>query len=470
MATVVANQSWKLIFSIKPSVTARWRMLNSIELSTSWQFINHILIPIYKSFDIQNQLLVETIKTFQFLNELESKVSLVKSWKIRNWIGATPQYNTATYQILIDDTDVTDFILDTNINLSEDNYVNTVDIKFSDLTLYANFKPITKDATERIRIFINGIEYAFLLEERTSNVEFNELNFSIWGRSKLAVLDKPFSEVSVLEFADSGLASDIIDRFASGLLVTFDIVNFFINKNTLQINEKTPLEIIKTVVKAGGGIIRSGKKNELIVRYKYPNLKNINLLTPDLTLNDLTDITILDESEKMSNGLNAVLVEGKIGRISRLHGLFEVDPVRNPNGRVGAVGTPFHLRLYLFPISSSSLEYPNDVYKMELSNGEYLYQGSLTETITDEVIRIINGQATTRYPIQSMVSTTWLTTNIGSLSITNVGDNYLDLISTGSKRLGIAKITYVTEYDLYYIFNTSVSIALVASIREVSKL
>jgi hypothetical protein len=471
-------QAWLIKHDLPDFIYRSWKMLNKGPTEAAFQMQNDILLTLFNAWQLINHSKIDASEAWLLKNFIDAVDKASNSWNMRNQLGATPiippSQPVVDWSVTIDGIDITRQIEDININLNEDAFVNTCELSFSDLSLQDQFAPISRDKTERIAVTIRGDVYKFLFEERDTDIEIVNRDFTFWGRSRPAILGKPYSDVIVDEFEPEGFASEVIARYtnAENINLTYSIDDYYIGPSALFINEKTPLQIITEVVEAGGGIIRSDRVNRLIIRNKYPDLDTINLQTPDHEFTDIVSIVSLNEEELLSEGLNAVLVEGNVERINSLSGRFVLDAERNAGESVRPIGTPMYVRLYLFPISSPSIDtnvanYPSSVYTVETSAGTFTFQGTIQETVTNEIVEIVQGEGSLEFPALSIQSVTWLGTNIGTISLESAGDNLLKLTPNGTRTVGIATITYISEYDLYITQGTDPQAAiLVAALKE----
>lgn len=488
---IVATNSWQLLnhglveqmlavllkHDIPGFVFRSWKLLNKSPLETAFQLRNNILNTIFNAWQLINHSKIDATEAWLSQNNIDPVDKAIKVWNLRNQIGATPiipsSIPTVDWSVTIDGIDITTQIEEVKIDFNEDAFVNTCELVFSDINLHDQFSPVSRDKTERIVVTIKGDVYKFLFEERDTNAEIVNRDFNFWGRSRPAILGKPYSDVVTEEFEPEGLASVIVARYtnAETIDLTFSIDDYFIGANTLFTNEKTPLQIIQEIAEAGGGIVRSDRANKLILREKYPDLNIINTLVPDHAFTDLTNIITLDQEELLSEGLNAVLVEGNIERINSLSGRFVLDTERNAGKDVRPIGTPMYVRLYIFPIARTIngipvANYPTSIYTIEISNGAMTYRGSVGQTVEREIVEIVQGEGSLEFPATAILSVDWLGVDIGTIATASPGDNLLTLTPNSNRTVGIAAITYTTEYDLYLTSGTDEAAVLAAAIKE----
>ena len=461
---------WELQNTILNQIFKAWCLINKIALSKQWRIDLHIFSKLFKQWELQNKSTIPLLEEWSLQNELEGSDKIIKSWMLRNFIDLGGQTTVPNYKIEIDGIDLTDRIDEASIDISDEQFANTCELSFTDIDIYDTYKPIIGHKLERIVVTINGTDvYKFLFEERSASAsDVVERGFTFWGRSRIAILDKPFAdELDIDEdlggsaFEPINTASTIVSKYASDLNVTFSITNYVIPANTFSVEGKTPLGVIKDIAEAGGGIVRSGRVDSLIIREKYPNLRKIDSLTPDHTFNDADEVVSLDEESILSDGFNAVLVEGKADKSSSLSGNFVFDEELNDDTAPFTPGSNVYTRLYTTPITS-----PLD-YRVEITEGSISWRGTISETVTDEEVTITNCEGTLQFPALSIVGFSWIGIDLGSISLPTVGDDKIVLAPSGSRTIGLIKISYVTSYDLYLISGIVSDVTLTAALQSV---
>jgi hypothetical protein len=369
--------------------------------------------------------------------------------------------------ILIDDEKVHQYIESVDLSFSEDDYVNTVTINFTSeldsataINLFSTLcNPDTNWGQERITIIINDVEYKFLLERRTTSMKSEGRSFSVWGRSKAATLDTPYSEPIVdQQDADnlwqSGnlMASQIISSVLSGSGVTcdFTIDDFPVYSDNFTVLNMTPIQIINKLVQVPGGRLRSKPDGNLIADYKNyvisANATAVQLFT------ELDEIVQIDEQIENPIGYNKVEVTGygsgtnepNKSLMIELYEDYDCLPVKEP----------FNIKVYSSPLDLD--------YTFDTTVGSYSHRGTYTEALTEEIV-FNNGKSSVSKPIKSITSTTWIGTNLGSITHERGYNGLLSSISG----FGVLSITYVAEYDKYEVIISVEGTGLLYAVEDV---
>lgn len=242
----------------------------------------------------------------------------------------------------------------------------------------------------RIDIIIGATTYQFLIEERDSNVQKTGVVFSVWGRSKQALLDKPYSK-NILDTDTSGhpwqtgnnkvstIISYILTNYCPySVTVTWNVEDYIVYKDALSINNQSPKEIISALAEAIGAELVPHDDGSLSIE-SYSVAEEASVAT----YNDMDDIVQLSESIEHASGYNAVTVYG-YGR--RLDAYISTEVI------VGTyVGREFDVKVYFY--------HPDGLQPLcSLPNGSSDLDPTVqTEDITEYVI-LIWGKGNTNKP------------------------------------------------------------------------
>jgi hypothetical protein len=353
-----------------------------------------------------------------------------------------------TCSIKIDGTSLHEYIEAVNINMQEDNYVNEVSIDFNkdSWSLYNTIcDPATNRGTERIVITLNGVDYKFLLEKRSSSMTNEGKVFSVWGRSKAALLDLPYA-VPITDSEDSTnywqspiyarTASEIVNHLlaGTGISVQFLIDDFTVYSTNFSVANETPIQIINRLVGVPGGRVRSDVDGNLIIDYKeYGTDFNADL--PAIEFTDIDEIVQLDEEIIEPPGYNRVRVVGYEEGIDTADKTITIELV---DDACVAKGQEFDVKVYTEPLTLD--------FTFDTTIGEFSHIGEYTETHT-ETIFFTDGKGSSRYPIYSVTSAAWHGDDLGNITWQQ---GFKSLIAD-TEAFGVLEITYVAQYNQYSI-------------------
>jgi len=420
-------------------------------------------------------------KDIALLNDILSVNPLLKDLNLLNSIGVLdalnwgdfklvadigPGASTGDYDIFIDNVSIKDSVESMSITLSEDYFVNSFRASISDISLWDSLA-IDGSTTTRVKVTIGTDIYYFLLEKRELTGSLKSRSISLWGRSKLATLQEPYSTKLTDQYLAANMASTAVASLAPGFTLDYNVIDYYIPENTLEVAGKTPIEVIKEIVKAAGGIIRSGKQGELIIRYKYPyNPETLDSETAVWTYSDVDNVLSLNESYVQESGYNAVLVETDTSSLesSNVSGTIVIDTERTPENPT--IHDPIYIRVYLNAIPDY-LEsgYPDSFYEIRLTDGFIYYNGTIIQEETEE-IEIVSSKGSTQYPILEITSYDWIGLNPGVLDVEPDRENSIVLIPSGGRTEGLVNLTYNTVYDSWRISGLSENAVLFVAAKE----
>ncbi|MHA1401872.1 MAG: hypothetical protein ACTSQE_16095 [Candidatus Heimdallarchaeaceae archaeon] len=368
-----------------------------------------------------------------------------------------------TIKIFLDDSDITDYILNFSIDISEDNYVNSGKITFSGKEFFSQCNPKTRIEEKRIKIVIDGISYEFLLERRSLNRSPEDGFFNIWGRSQIAILDAPYSSpiIDKRVIEENGtwsspdddqyiphiwqtsdrLASEIMEDVINGkFTLILEIDDFIVKKDSFIVTNETPIEIINRLAKVIGGYVRTNLNDEVIIRYRDYELESETVTS----FSDLENIFLLEENLSFPEGYNKILIRGPKSALADQTMNLEIvlDEDLNEGETRFIFGADIWFRVYKSPFTltyeiSCSL---GSVNLSSLNVSEIVEQESsgFSGTGLQTVKPIFSISLIERYNCTNLVSTEY-----------EFEQGYKMVTSESGIEDEPVLITYVSQYDLY---------------------
>jgi hypothetical protein len=368
----------------------------------------------------------------------------------------------------IDGTSIKDNIESIEISMSETDYVNSVTINFNkkSASLFGTLcDPDVNFGTERIVISIDSTEYSFLLEKRTSVINSDKISFSVWGRSKAALLDLPYSgpflsdstaviEVDARNYMASIVMAKAIAHSDYTVDLDFQIDDFPVYSDQYIIEGKTPIQVINELAAVPGGRVRSKRDGSLIVEYKSFSTDYKNSV---VDLSDIDMVLQLDETITHPTGINRVRVVGYssedvIRSDSDLR--IELDP--DYDQTCIQANKEAYIRVYSSPQGLN--------YAFDTSLGSFISRGSMSATFTETLI-VNDGNANTAYPINTITTSQWIGDNLGSFDHEK-GYNNINVPTGG---YGVLQITYTSIYDSYIVIVGEAGTALLYALENISE-
>jgi len=269
---------------------------------------------------------------------------------------------------------------------------------------------------------IGSTTYFFLLESR----EGSEVEFTIWGRAKAALLTEPFAERVDKEWVNRYAAS-IASELAGSIPLTWKAKDYFIPYGSF---EGYPLDIIGRLARVVGAIVRTKPDGSLLVRPKFTvRPRNLSNVVKTRHYDRYTNLVSLDYSEELPT-CNAVVVKGEP---SGHEVSFTLEMDSSESCYEAGVDSAY-IRVYSNPIG-----FPYEVTSTGTITKVY---GTRTKEV-EETITITNESGSLRYPVYKGFSYNW------------VGKCQGDVIRTGKTlhiigcKCGVLHVKYTTKYDVY---------------------
>lgn len=394
-------------------------------------------------------------------------------WDIRNEITGynhEAQYDATTlepiYAVFIDNIDVTDLIVSASIDINIDNNFNTVDLKFDDFELYRDCDTTTDFGKERITIIIGSDEHRFLLEERDTDLSPKSANFSVWGRSKNALLDMPYMEpindeeggTHPWQGADPITAKEAIDYCISyynsskpAAYESLDLVydngtdNFFQNHyiiwpQTFNVDTQSLARVIQDIISDFAFMRWDYEDGKIHIDFpedgalKWP--EGLDAAVANFLYTSDDHIVQLGEEITHPEGYNYVLITGVEEPTDTAHFIeMEDDSDFNPDTEY-LPGEAVYIAMYTYPF--------NMTVETEISVGTFKFERNVVKEITEE-ITFEDLAASTQRPVYSLGSYTWKGADLGAITF----DQDRKGLKCENDGCAVAEVTYTTRYHLY---------------------
>jgi hypothetical protein len=303
-------------------------------------------------------------------------------------------------------------ILDFEINQDWDAYLWTGQVQlayFADFTLLRTDDPIT--------LYIQGAPYQLIVSERTRQNTGEIPKFFIQISSPTISLEKS----KITRTWNAIAARDICEELADGP-IEWNILNWTIPSGRLSVADKTPIEVIKTVVNAAGGIIQTRPDGILKAQYKTPVAFNqINTATPTAVYTEREHITSYSESAPTTEFYNAVVISDE--ETDRQYYANYIE--QEYTGKLQIYSDPWFEDFQITHTGHESIT-------IGIGTIKYLEH---TETID-----FAQSQATVNYPIFSLQSVQWLYHDLGTPHW-----NGKTLTTTSDQQYSIATVQYTSR-------------------------
>lgn len=356
--------------------------------------------------------------------------------------------------IIIDNKTVIDDVEACEIKQVEGQYCSSVSLSMKSKTFWTLCDPTTNFGTLRIKVVIGGTTYQFLTEERDTTPTKSGVAFTVWGRSKQALLSAPYSK-TVNDTDDtthpwqtgnttaSAIVAYVIANYCSySVTVTWNAGDFVVYEDSFSVSNQAPIDVIAALANViGAELVAAADGSLSIEAYSVAEGASVE------SYNDLDDIVQLGESIDYPSGYNAVTVYGYGAGGGGVQATISVERTDEGSiypGRYCAVRVYFYHSKGFEPL-------------VAFSDGYHGWVGHGAETITEDV-QLIFGRGST-----SKTSTSGVTevTGNSSVPIRTVSVTYLvayvDYILRGDEVGDYAAMFYFSDKSAYSVYSFSVS-------------
>ncbi|OYT14767.1 MAG: hypothetical protein B7C24_16585 [Bacteroidetes bacterium 4572_77] len=275
-----------------------------------------------------------------------------------------------------------------------------------------------------IEVQIGADTYLFIIDSRERTESFGEQSFKVTARSKTSVFG--VGSLPIHKTWGNTTAHDVINELIDD--VNISIVNWNLPDGTLSSEGETAIAIVTKIATAAGGIVYTDSVGQLQVVPKYKvEPANYNLSNVDHIFSDMDDMFELTETKELAPGYNQVQISNEP---ESAENVIQISVHSKDLEALTAV-----LKVIIFP-------FVTEVTLLTSRNGVTI-NPSVTETEEfTETIEIINGVGQVPFPIESIVSSSYLDTDLGNLSTSGI------TINTIIKGTTLLEVTYITQYHL----------------------
>ena len=315
------------------------------------------------------------------------------------------------------------------ISADENSWGWSISGSFNDISTWGALKDYLPDGQE-VKATIRGQIFHFFLDGiPTKNKSFGKTTFTFKGRSKTVKLTTPYSDQITKEWAATTaktVAQELCDE--KNITLDWQTVDWPLANRLLSVKDQYPLQIIQLLAKAVGAVVQSSKDGAtLIVRPRFlVSPTKYSTVEPDHTISDIDDVETASENYLYKPGYDCIEISNQRTDAKTSYRINSED-----NGRTLKVtSVPFQ-----------------DIVLLNSAEGNIgiYYQGIFTEEKSDE-ISIVEGAGRLSNPYYGTVSSSWVYSNLGTLTISETGE-----IITAIKGQSILKISYITKHHKYQI-------------------
>jgi hypothetical protein len=276
-----------------------------------------------------------------------------------------------------------------------------------------------------IQVDLYGEIFRLFVDQRHfSHSEYGAVpDLRISGISPLAARGLPYAAPLTWTWAGPVDAYAVVTELIGS--VAWSLPHWSIPAGRVAIEGGDPLTLARAIVAAAGGVIDSHPDGSVTCRPRYPvSVPDWRTTTPAHDLTD-EDVVSVSESHEYLEFFDRVAISDVPPAVGGLDVEYEQDETDRYRGT---------LRAYPVPWTALTASHSGDG-AVSLSP-----RGAMTRT-EEELVDIVDGYGTTRYPIWSVVSTKWQYRSLGTVSF----DQGSREVATSLPGTSLLRIKYRTQ-------------------------
>lgn len=423
-----------------------YALINAAVAVHDYALVNRISGGLFNDYALINTIKAAGYNDYAIKNRIDGPVAgYVNDYTLRNVIlpATTARIIQHTWDVTLDGGSIKDYADTIRMSLDGESFTNEASVSLRGLALLESLEAHKGSAVDVLVITIDGTAYKFLVEEVEISHTERGAGLRVRGRSKTAILADPaYSDPIIKVWEDAVLASAVIAELAPGFSIQNDLEDWVIAPRTLSATNQMPMGIIQRLAEVQGGVVRSGREGELVLRPAYPTSPAaLPGATPDATFYETDDLLELGDRRELSEGWNAVLVEGKATSADQPAIIIELDDERNYDRTEFKPGEEAFVRVYPRPLD---LEYEHQV-----TLGTATKIGAFTRDVEDEKIEVSDGVASTQYPILDVIDMDWDGRELSSPEWEVGGQEIRFDVAEGCSGSAYLHLDYRAQYDLW---------------------
>ena len=323
-----------------------------------------------------------------------------------------------------------------SLKLSEGSFLWQCQLELASLTDYGKF-----DIDTPFTVTVSGETYNFLTDSKQLRRSDNRSPIPIvTGLSTTAIYTDPRASRITQSYDTPTMAKTLVENIL-GVTVTWEIVDWLIPAGRLSVVDATPLDIVKTIAKAAGGVVETNPDGTIVVRHQFPD--------PVSTWpTAIVDQTYTDQDHRLS-----------VTERQRSFKLVDKFVVRDSFGDIGVLSAQVDNREDGLNNGATQF-YPGDnigflVYKAEgiklteliPSSGTIFQQPDQVLSVEEDLEFFDTNKVSLNLPTVSIDSVNWLGTSLGTLTLDADGIT----VTSASSGTAIARVTVTRNAKAYHI-------------------
>lgn len=462
-STGLVEQSWEMPYSLSTDLGVAFEMVWDLDtgddlaqswilpyssgvVSQSWSLDYSLTTPVVEAWNLPYSLTFPVQQDWSIDWDINTFDPVQKDWKlVYAWIG--PEILNVTGEPTITLTDIfgNPVVLDVFeavISTDEEGFIWQADITLLNID---DYKLI--NINDQFVLDFYGESFTLIAESKTlDRADPVGVAMTVRAVSPAIKHDFPRAEPCTVSYTTDRMAKDIAEEII-GETITWSIPDWLIPANRLGIADGAPIQVVKQIVEAVGGVLESNPDGTLVARPKYPVSMNIleNKSIPlsiDQNYFDTADNLSVSEEYTPQKLFNKFKIsDTKAGFSDDLD--FDFDEITEEDGSVTKSDTEGLLKAFVSP-------FREDIVIKSSQDASIGFQsnGVNTEQLT-ELVEIKDGVGSVSKPIFTLDSFTYEAEDLGTPTF--VVDDNMIFTPSPTLKYGLVEVTYTTrfvEYDV----------------------
>jgi hypothetical protein len=457
--------SYSLTTDLNKQFDVKWDLDTGNDVVQAWK-LNYSAGKVEKQWDIGYSLTTDLVKQWSVGYDLTFPV--VKQWAldwdintfdtvkkdfplIYAWIG--PEIINISGQPTITLNGNVIEIFQADISTDEEGFIWQADITILNID---DYKLI--NINDEFTLDFYGENFTLIAESKTLD-RFSPVGLTMFIRAVSPAIkhDFPRAEPCTISYTTPVMAKATAEALL-GESITWNILDWEIPANRLGISDGAPIQLVKQIVEAVGGVLESNPDGTLVARPKYPVSMNIlegpNSLSIDQTYFDTADNLSISEEYTPQKLFNKFRISDTSKEFSDDLD-FDFNEIINDDGTTTVSDTEGKLKAFVTPFRENIV-----IKSSQDSSIGFELNGVSTEQLT-ELIEIREGVGSVSKPILTLDSWNYQAVDLGTPTF--VVDDRQIITPNPDLKYGLIEVTYTTrfvEYDVTGVHGKNVQFRL----------
>jgi hypothetical protein len=294
-----------------------------------------------------------------------------------------------------------------------------------------------------LRVNVSGDQYEFLVDSLSMRRGGGDptLVTVVHGVSRTAQKESPRTQPVTRTWDEAATARSIVEELVGGSVV-WGLPEWHLPAFRVAIDRGDPVGLAQGIVAAVGGVLEPDETNGMDsfkVRPLFPHwvsLYGSASTTPDVSLGTAEDILDLTSTYDIGDFFNKLRI-AETGDPGYSDVLEFTEDEKDPEwGSLRAFFSPWADEAYVTHTGSATVS---------------VVPGGVTLGVETEIVEIVEGSGTTRYPIYSVGAVEWLKANLLGVVFAEGGREVET--THGTLKYSLVRLTYTTKYRDHRVYS-----------------